>query len=284
VIIRVCIHRSDNLQDEFLMTTPNHTHPDSGQGHDPDPAHHVEPSPAGTSAYEVIKTAPDPAWYLDYNGVEGPTIYKDEYRDERVRPVRILGIGGTTSEKSWSLLPLDAALERAEARGCETVRATIFELDLPMFRTDWKLEDYPPTLSWLLDEVRRADGLIICSPTYHGTMSGAIKNLLDALIFLGWDKPPYLGGKPVALMAYGGMTSMGVLQGLTQVVRGLKGITVPTHVAVPERGIDKSTAAIVDERVLQRMDEMVDELISFSARLRIPHAAPRVPKAGAVRG
>ena len=78
----------------------------------------------------------------------------------------------------------------AHAAGADVVRATIYDLDLPMFRTDWKLEQYPPTLPWLLDQIRQADGLIICSPTYHGTMSGAIKNLLDMLIFLGWDKPP----------------------------------------------------------------------------------------------
>ena len=245
-------------------SNPHDTHPGD---------HDVELSPAGTSAYELINTLPDPTWYVDDYGVEGPTIYKDE----RSRPVRILGIGGTTSEKSWSLLPLDAALERAAARGCEVHRATIHDLDLPMFRTDWRLEDYPPSLPWLLDEVRQADGLIICSPTYHGTMSGAIKNLLDCLIFLGWDKPPYLGGKPDAVMAYGGMTSMGVLQGLTQVVRGLKGVTVPTHIAVPEKAVDKATATIVDGRVLERIDEMIEELVSFSARLRIPHTAPRVP-------
>jgi FMN reductase len=234
----------------------------------------VEPSPAETSASEVIHNQPDPSMYLDEFGIEGPTIYKEE----TTRPVRILGIGGTTSEKSWSLVPLDAALERARARGCEVARATVYELDLPMFRTDWRLEDYPPSLAWLLEEIRKADGLIICSPTYHGTISGAIKNVLDALIFLGWDQPPYLGGKPVGIMAYGGMTSMGVLQALTQCVRGLKGITIPTHIAVPERAIDKTTADIVDERTHIRMDEMIDELISFSARLRVPHKAPRVRK------
>jgi FMN reductase len=235
--------------------------------------HDVEISPAETSASEVIHNPPDPSMYLDEFGIEGPTIYRDE---APVRPVRILGIGGTTSEKSWSLVPLQEALARAAERGCETEIATVYDLDLPMFRTDWKLEDYPDSLPWLLDEIRRADGLIICSPTYHGTISGAIKNVLDALIFLGWDQPPYLGGKPVGIMAYGGMTSMGVLQALTQCVRGLKGITIPTHIAVPEKAIDKATARIVDDRIHTRMDEMIDELISFSARLRVPHKAPRV--------
>lgn len=233
----------------------------------------TEARPANTTALDVMNILPDPSWYVQDMGVEGPTIYKDDAPP----PLKILGIGGTTSEKSWSLVPLDTALAKVEAAGADVVRTTIYDLDLPMFRTDWKLEQYPPTLPWLLDQIRQADALIICSPTYHGTMSGAIKNLLDALIFLGWDKPAYLGGKPVGLMAYGGMTSMGVLSGLTQVVRGLKGISVPTHIAIPERAVDRATSSIVDDRVLSRMDEMVDELLYFAEQLRQPHLAPNIP-------
>ena len=244
------------------MTSPRHHQPNR-----------VDAQPANASALDVMNTPPDPDWYEQANGIEGPTVYTEETH----APVRILGIGGTTSERSWSLVPLDTALNRAAAAGADVVRATIYDLDLPMFRTDWKLEQYPPTLPWLLDQIRQADGIIICSPTYHGTMSGAIKNLLDMLIFLGWDKPAYLGGKPVALMAYGGMTSMGVLSGLTQVVRGLKGITIPTHVAVPERAVDRAQVAITDERVLDRIDEMVIELLRFARQLRQPHQAPKIP-------
>ncbi|HYH11936.1 MAG TPA: NAD(P)H-dependent oxidoreductase [Thermomicrobiales bacterium] len=190
------------------------------------------------------------------------------------RPLRILGFGGTTSEQSWSLIPLERALAVAESAGCETTLATVHQLDLPLFRTDWRLEDYPDTLAWFIDEVRRADGLIICSPTYHGTISGAIKNVLDMLIFLAWDDPPYLGGKPVGVMSYGGMTSMGVLDALNTCVRGLKGITVPTQVAVPESAIYKPEAAIFSQRILDRIDGMVADVISFSARLRVPHHKP----------
>jgi FMN reductase len=183
-------------------------------------------------------------------------------------PVRILGIGGTTSAKSWSLVPLQEALLRAEALGCETILATVYDLNLPLLHTEWRLEDYPPTLTWLLDQVRRADGIIICSPTYHGTISGAIKNVLDLLIFLGSDTPPYLGGKPVGLMAYGGMTAMGVLHALTNCVRGLKGISVPTHIAVPEDCIDRERIVITNPKIEHRLDLMVEELVSFATQLR----------------
>ena len=183
-------------------------------------------------------------------------------------PVRILGIGGTTSAKSWSLVPLQEALRKADAMGCETTLATVYDLNLPLLHTEWRLDDYPPTLAWLLDEVRRADGIIICSPTYHGTISGAIKNVLDLLIFLGRDIPPYLAGKPVGLMAYGGMTAMGVLHALTNCVRGLKGISMPTHMAVPEDSIDRETVRISSGKIDARLDLMVEELVSFAAQLR----------------
>lgn len=183
-------------------------------------------------------------------------------------PVRILGIGGTTSAKSWSLVPLQEALRKSELLGCETSLATVYDLNLPLLHTEWRLEDYPPTLNWLLNEVRRADGIIICSPTYHGTISGAIKNVLDLLIFLGRDDPPYFGGKPVGLMAYGGMTAMGVLHALTNCVRGLKGIAIPTHVAVPENTVNRETVRINSPKIDQRIDLMVDELVSFSGYLR----------------
>lgn len=235
---------------------------------------HGSISPAHTTAHDVITTEPDPSWYLDDYGVESPTMFAPH---EVGRPVRILAIGGTTSERSWSLVPMDLAIDKLRARGCEVTRTTIYDLNLPLFRTDWKLEDYPPTLPTLLDDIRAADGLLICSPTYHGTMSGAIKNVIDCLIFLGWDQPKYLGGKPVALIAFGGMTAMGVLTGLTQCVRGLKGVTVPTHLAVPERAVDHSTVAVTDDRVISRMDDMVEELVSYATRLRAPSRAPVVP-------
>jgi FMN reductase len=228
----------------------------------------VDANPADVSASDIIRNEPV------YDVFGEAALDLKALAEELGRPVRILGIGGTPSEKSWSLLPVQAALQRASDAGAETRLATVHDLDLPLFRTEWRLDDYPPTLAWLLDEVRRADGLIICSPTYHGTISGAIKNVLDAMIFLAWDTPPYFGGKPVAVMSYGGMTSMGVLSTLTTCVRGLKGITVPTHVAVPESAVDRQAVAIVDPRINERIDYMVGELLSFAARLRIPHRTP----------
>jgi FMN reductase len=203
------------------------------------------------------------AWHGEANGpVDGQTP-----SSWPARPVRILGIGGTTVDRSRTLLALATALDLATKTGAETRLVPIHALDLPLFNPSWPLERYPSSLPWLLDEVRAADGLILCSPTYHGTVSGAVKNTLDSLIFLGQDQPPYLGGKPVGLMAYGGLTAMGVLDALHHCVRGLKGVIAPTQVAIHPSTFDGETNAITEARLLVRLATMVDEVVDLAGRL-----------------
>lgn len=99
-----------------------------------------------------------------------------------------------------------------------------------------------------------------------------MKNVLDALNFLGNDDPPYLGGKPVALMALGGGAA-NVLTALHHAARALNGLTTATAVAVPARGVDAAAGEVTDEAARRRLDRMVEELIDVAARLRRPAVA-----------
>ncbi len=183
--------------------------------------------------------------------------------------VRLLGIGGSLRERSTSLLALKAALRYAEEAGASTVLADVRAIDLPVYRPDVPPEAYPPTLPWLLGQVRAADALILCSPTYHGTVSGAIKNVLDALDPLGADDPPYLGGKVVGLMALGGGSASQVLDALHHAVRALNGLTVPIVVAVPADALDLETGEVGDEATWRRLGLMVRQVIELARRLRV---------------
>src|SRR3954451_5959967 len=100
------------------------------------------------------------------------------------RPVHILGIGGSTRLHSKSPIALAHALRLAEDGGATTTLADVRALDFPIYDADRPLADYPQTVHWLIAEAMRADGYILCSPTYHGTVSGAVKNALDILDYL----------------------------------------------------------------------------------------------------
>ena len=192
------------------------------------------------------------------------------------RPIRLLGIGGSTRRGSHSLVALKAALRLAEQAGAQTTLADVRELNLPVYNADWQVADYPPTLAWLLDEARAADGFIFCSPTYHGTISGAVKNVLDALDFMVSDDPPNLGGKPVGLVAYGGQSAVNVLNALHHAVRGLNGHATKTFVAVPSSAFDDRWVDVTEEGVLKRLGTMVTEVIEYAALRRLATDAAAV--------
>ncbi len=191
------------------------------------------------------------------------------------RTVRLLGIGGSTRRASRSLVALEIALRLAQERGARTALADVRTMALPLFDEDSPLlAPVPAALGWLLSEVRAADGYILCSPTYHGTLSGAVKNVLDALTPLGEDDPPYLAGKPVGLVALGGAGAANTITALHHTARALGGLTVPTVVVVPSKAVDLHAREVVDQGVRRRLAAMSKEVVELAYRLRSPLPVP----------
>lgn len=183
-------------------------------------------------------------------------------------PIRVLGIGGSTRAGSKSLDLLKGALRVAAEAGAIVTLADVRELRLPIYDADLPLASYPPALGELLAAAREADAVILCSPTYHGTVSGAVKNALDALNFLFDDDPPYLAGKPVGLMALGGGGAANVLTSLHHATRALNGLTIST--AVISGGNAIREGEVTDDNVQRRVQWMVEELLDLAVRLRKP--------------
>ena len=181
-------------------------------------------------------------------------------------PLRLLGLGGSTRHGSKSLVLLRTALQLAEAAGARVDLADVRSLGLPIYDEDRPLADYPPALPALLSAVREADAYVLCSPTYHGTLSGAVKNALDSLNFLGDVEPRYFGGKPVALMALGGGGAANVLTSLQHATRGLNGLVIPTVVMAGSGAV--GDGEVTDDYVKGRLRWMVDELLELALRLR----------------
>ncbi|HZZ89233.1 MAG TPA: NADPH-dependent FMN reductase, partial [Caulobacteraceae bacterium] len=111
------------------------------------------------------------------------------------RPL-IIGIGGTVRSPSSSERVLTAALAAAEAAGARTQMFGGEVLSrLPIYNPADPGE--PPERLALVEAVRQADGIIVATPGYHGSLSGLIKNALDSLEPLSQDARPYLDGRAV---------------------------------------------------------------------------------------
>lgn len=176
-------------------------------------------------------------------------------------PVRILGIGGSTREASHTLGVLKAVLALAGEQGAVTTLADVRELDFSVYNEDIPFDEQPTSLHGLLEQVQRADAFIIASPTYHGTISGAVKNVLDALHIRHGEGRTYFDGRPVGLLAYGGPSAPNVINALSHSVRGMQGLQVPTVVTVGRAAMDDAFTGIADDATRQRASRMVSEVI-----------------------
>ena len=86
----------------------------------------------------------------------------------------------------------------------------------------------------LVETVARADGVIVASPGYHGSISGVIKNALDTLEVLRTDERPYLTDRAVGciITADGWQAAGTTLTTLRSIIHALRGWPTPFGAAL----------------------------------------------------
>jgi FMN reductase len=145
---------------------------------------------------------------------------------------RIVALGGTVRPGSSTELALAVAVEAARGSGAEVqVFDGAYLVELPHYAGP----DYSASAgNEMIEAVRGADGVIIATPGYHGTVSGVVKNALDYLENLAGDQRPYLDGRAVGLVAtaYGHQAAMTTLQTLRAITHSLRGWPTPMGAAI----------------------------------------------------
>ena len=143
-----------------------------------------------------------------------------------MKQIKIVGIGGSLTEHSSSLAALKIAVDGATESGAATQVFDIRTLDLPMYNP--QLKDAGANVNELCEAVYQADGLLLSSPLYHGTISGSFKNALDWLELLSKRQPAYLTDKVVGLISTaGGTQGLQAVNTMEFIVRALRGWAVP---------------------------------------------------------
>ncbi len=145
----------------------------------------------------------------------------------------IVGIGGTTRPGSSTEQALGLALAAAERQGARTQLFGGAQLvALPHYLTDAARASAEGQA--LVEAIRAADGIIIASPGYHGSVSGLVKNALDYIEETAKDPRVYLDGLPVGLIvtAWGWQATGSTLATLRSIVHALRGWPTPLGVAI----------------------------------------------------
>jgi len=139
----------------------------------------------------------------------------------------VVGIGGTQRPGSSSELALRYCLSKAAELGARTDLIVGAALELPLF--DPTNSHRSPAALRLIQALRRADGVIISTPSYHGGMSGLIKNAIDYTEDMRGDERSYFDLRSVGcIVCASGDQALGTaLVGLRSVVHALRGWPTP---------------------------------------------------------
>ncbi|SFK55355.1 NADPH-dependent FMN reductase [Geodermatophilus ruber] len=181
------------------------------------------------------------------------------------RPLHVVGLGGTVRPGSSSEQALRTAMRRAEELGATTRAFTGAELaQLPMYAPD--SGSGGPVAEELVAELRRADGVIVASPGYHGSLSGMVKNALDYTEDMREDRLPYLADRSVGLIvtAYGWQASVTTLTALRAIVHALRGWVTPYGAAINSAQCSFADGMCSDHRVLEQLHVVADEVVRFA--------------------
>ena len=183
------------------------------------------------------------------------------------RPL-IVGLGGTTRPGSSSEKALCISLRAAERAGAKTVLLAGSQLDLPTYAPERK--ERTDAASTLVAALRRCDGLIIASPSYHGSISGLIKNALDYTEDLAKDDRVYFDGCAVGLISCGaGWQGAGhALTTLRSIAHSLRGWPTPMGAML------NTTMRLFDE---------TGECLDSSARFQLETVGSQVAEFAAMR-
>jgi FMN reductase len=177
--------------------------------------------------------------------------------------VTIVGIGGSLRPDSYSQQALSLAAQRVQALGAQMEILDLREMNLPFCNGE---EEYPgyPDVERLREAVKQADGLILATPEYHGSVSGVLKNALDLMGF------EHLSGKVVGLISVlGGQSNSNALNDLRIIMRWVHAWVIPEQIAVGQAWkAFGPEGKLLDEKLSQRLDQFAQSLVENTQKLR----------------
>ena len=179
--------------------------------------------------------------------------------------MNILTICGSIRTDSTTAIALAVASESASGAGANVRTLQLGTLDLPFCDGRNDERSYGGDTTQFIDAVEWADGLLIGSPNYHGSLTGVLKNALDLL------GPDAIRDKLVGLIATarGEAGAMNTLNHTRHICRWMNGWVIPAEVSMP-RAQDAFAAdgTVRDVELAVQLRALGTELVRYAQLIR----------------
>ena len=178
------------------------------------------------------------------------------------QPIYVVAICGSLRDGSSTHAALQIALSGAKDAGAEVELLQLSEYELVFQGSVANEDDYPAGVFKLREKVKRADGILLGSPEYHGGFSGVLKSALD---LMGFDE---FENKVVGLIGVSGgrMGAANVLSMLRTVGTALHAWVVPKDASIPNSSnAFDANGNLHDAELAARVKAVGEQVTEFAA-------------------
>jgi chromate reductase len=190
-------------------------------------------------------------------------------------PLRIATLCGSLRRESYNRKLLVLAEDSLCRAGAELDRLDLYDFVLPLYDGDIESEKGLPQEAWMLKaRIAAAQGVVIASPEYNGSIPGALKNAIDWTSRGASNPWPH---KVVGLM--GATTGMWgtqrMMPHLRQSLQVLNAQIIPQQINVREAGkVWNASGNLLDDKLPARVETFIQEFLQVVERLKLDPPRP----------
>lgn len=172
--------------------------------------------------------------------------------------MKILSVIGSPRGESVSVAAMHIVNEYMS-----TLDATVHIIDLrttplPLYSPEtYKEAEHFRLIKQLIDE---ADGYLLVTPDYHGSMSGILKNFLDHF----WKE---FAGKTFGIVCASHEKGLTAMDQVRTAIRQCYGWALPYGVSLSAQDVDKN-GVIGSEKIVQRLQMLGRDLVVYGALIK----------------
>lgn len=186
-----------------------------------------------------------------------------------MQQLKALAISGSLRQDSYNRKALQVAKKIASDLGAEVQELDLKELNLPIYDKDIQDQGMPESVRKLKKEIENSDILIIASPEYNYSVSGALKNALD------WasrgDKNSFNGKVAVIFgVSTGGFGTLRGQAHLRQILAALNVFILPQPQVLISRAPEafNSDGSFADPKIFEMLKTLIGRTFEFAVKIK----------------
>ncbi len=173
--------------------------------------------------------------------------------------IRITGVCGSLSADGATRKALAIALKGAAEYNAETALLELRDFNL-VFYGSVPPDEYPPGVIQLRQSLKDSQGIILATPEYHGSLTGALKNMLDLMSIEEFET------KIVGLVGVAGghIGAINSLNTMKTICRNLHCWVLPQEVSIANSSQTfNDDGTVKDSEIEERLLNVGRQLVKF---------------------